>query len=255
MPTHTDSLNDRTAQTCALLMALLGILHVLVGPVGMAVSGAPAILGTMAAIGGGLAAAGIGGKMLSAPDKRSPGSFVPEQNEELFEQADRMRDPSYGFGQFRRLARDSAGTMDQTLQATAATGGSERLAQTRQQQQVQESANNIMEQFGQFRLNTNQQANQLLQQGISNQLQGQQMAQRQNLQRSKTFQDAFGQVASVGGSLLGQGVGGMMGQSMGGGQRISQQIMSNQNALGALRAGRNAGFFPQQQSFSDVFGN
>jgi hypothetical protein len=197
-------------------MAALGLLHVLVGPVGVAVEGTSAILGTLAAVGGGLAAGGIAGGFLSRPDRRSPESFVPEENEELFEQADRMRDPSFGFGQFRQLARDSAGTMDQTLQATAATGGSERLARTRQQEQVQQAANDIMDRFGQFRLQAQQQAANVQQQGISNLLQGQQMAQRQNLQRSQATQNLFGSIANLGAGLAGQATGQMMAPSGGG---------------------------------------
>jgi hypothetical protein len=226
MPYHTNSFNDRTARTCALLMGALGLLHVLVGPVGVAVEGASAILGTLAAVGGGLAAGGIAGGFLSRPDKRSPDSFVPEENEDLFGQADRMRDPSYGFGQFRQLARDSAGTMDQTLQATAATGGSERLARTRQQEQVQQAANDIMDRFGQFRLQAQQQAANVQQQGISNLLQGQQMAQRQNLQRSQATQNLFGSIANLGAGLAGQGLGQMMAPS-GGGMSFGQMRNSS----------------------------
>jgi len=164
-------------------------------------------IGTLTAIGAGLSAAGAVGGLLSRPDRRSAESFVPGANEALLDQAQEMRDPSYGFGQFRRLARDAAGTMDQTLQATAATGGSERLARTRQQAQTQRQLNDVMDQFGQFRLSADQQAANIQNQAISNLMRGQRMAQRQNLQRSRSTMSLFNNIAGIGGTLFGQGLG------------------------------------------------
>jgi len=167
-------------------------------------------IGTLTAIGAGLTAAGIGGSLLGRPDKRSADSFVPDANEALLDQAQKMREPSYGFGQFRRLANEAAGTMDQTLQATAATGGSERLARVRQAEQEQQAANDIMERFGQFRLQSAQQAANVQNQAISNLMRGQRMSQRQNLQRSQATMSLFNNIAGMGGTLLGQGLGGGM---------------------------------------------
>jgi hypothetical protein len=220
-------------------MAALGLLHVLVGPVGVAVDGTAAILGTLAAVGGGLAAGGIAGGFLSRPDRRSPESFVPDENEELFDQAERLRDPNFGFSQFRRLASDTAGTADQRLQATAATGGSERMARLQQAEREQQRADQMLDQFGQFRLQTNQQANQMLQAGVSNQMQGQQMAQRQNLQRSQATQNLFGSIANLGAGLAGQGVGGMMSNQMFG--QMRQQSMPQGQFMGGGLGGQNMG--------------
>jgi hypothetical protein len=199
-------------------MALLGLLDLLVGPIGV---GEPQealhaiALTTALAIGGGLAAAGgAAGGLLSRPDKRSAASFVPYENKILLDQADQLQDPTYGFGQFRRLANDAAGNADQTLQATAATGGSERLARTRQQAQAQQAANDIMDRFGQFRLQAQQQAANVRQQGIANKMQGQAMAQKQNLARSRATMSAFNSLTNMGTSLMGQGIGGAINKKM-----------------------------------------
>ena len=112
------------------------------------------------------------------------------------------------------MALDTAPSADQTLQATAAAGGSERLARVRQEQQAQQAANDIMKRFGQFRLNANQQANQLLSQRQQGQLranlQARQMAQKQNLARDRSTQSIFNNIAGIGGSLLGVGLGGIV---------------------------------------------
>jgi len=256
MPMPTPCFDTNASQRLAycLTLAVLGLVSITWGDPTAVTGGQTALLGTLAAIGGGLAAGGIAGGFLSRPDERSPESFVPEENEELFEQAERLRDPSFGFGQFRRLANEAAGTADQTLQATAATGGSERLARTRQQAQVQQAANDIMDRFGQFRLQAQQQAASVQQQGIGNLLQGQRMAQKQNLARDRATMSLFNNIASLGGQVGATAAGQLGAQQLfdGGGQSF-RQFRRNQNSLGALRAGRQAGVLPQRQSFSDIF--
>ena len=211
------------------LMAVCGLVQLAVGtgPAGM-----QAILGTLAAIGGGLAAGGIAGGFLSRPDSKSPGDFRVDADpgNRLLERSQELRDPSYGFQEFRTMALSAAPSADQTLQATAAAGGSERLARVRQEQQSQQAANDIMERFGQFRLNANQQANQLLSQRQQDQLraslQAQKQSQRQNLQRSQATMSLFNNIASLGGSIAGTATGQLGAQSL---------IDSNPMSFGSFR--------------------
>jgi len=200
-PQSFDSTEDLVV---AALMAVCGLLQLAVGP---DPAGMQAILGTLAAVGGGLAAGGIAGGFLSRPDRKSPDQFTASGNERLFERAEELQDPSFGFQEFRKMALDTAPSADQTLQATAAAGGSERLAHVRQEQQSQQASNDIMERFGQFRLNANQQANQLLQAGVGNQMRAQQMAQKQNLSRSRATMSLFNNIASLGGQIAGTAAG------------------------------------------------
>jgi hypothetical protein len=197
-------------------MALCGLLQLAVGtdPVGVQAIAATTAL----AIGGGaLLAGGSAGGLLSRPDSKSPGDFRVDADpgNRLLKRSQQLRDPSYGFQEFRKMAFDTAPSADQTLQATAAAGGSERLARVRQEQQSQQAANDIMERFGQFRLNASQQANQLLSQRQQGQLradlQARQMAQKQNLARDRSTQSIFNNIAGIGGSLLGVGLGGIGG--------------------------------------------
>jgi len=231
-PQPFDSTEDLVV---AALMALCGLLQLAVGtdPVGMQAIAATTAL----AIGGGaLLAGGTAGGFLSRPDSKSPSAFRvnADPGNRLLERSQQLRDPSHGFGEFRKMALDTAPSADQTLQATAAAGGSERLARVRQEQQSQQAANDIMERFGQFRLNANQQANQLLQAGVGNQMRAQQMAQKQNLSRSRATMSLFNNLAALGGSIAGTATG----------QLGAQSIMnSNPSSFGQLRTlGQQAPF-------------
>ena len=223
-PQPFDSTEDLVV---TLLMALCGLVQLTVGP---DPTGMQAILGTLAAVGGGLAAGGIAGGFLSRPDRKSPDQFTAPGNERLFGRAEELQDPSFGFQEFRKMALDTATSADQTLQATAAAGGSERLARVRQEQQSQQAANDIMERFGQFRLNANQQANQLLQAGVGNQMRAQQMAQKQNLSRDRATMSLFNNIASLGGRIAGAAAGqaGAGAMSGGGGASFGQLRTSGQ---------------------------
>lgn len=165
-------------------------------------------IGTAAAIAGSaLTASGVLGGILSAPDNKSASDFQVKANDQLRNQFETMTDPSYGFGRFRKLANEAAGTMDQELQATAALGGSERLARARQAAETQDRVDQVMDQFSQFRLQTDQAANNLLGQLSQNQLRAQRMGQRQGLKRSEHFSSLANNVAGMGSTLLGQGFG------------------------------------------------
>jgi len=232
-PQPPDSTEDLVVTA---LMALCGLLQLAVGtdPAGM-----QAILGTLAAVGGGLAAGGIAGGFLSRPDSKSPDNFRVDADpgNRLLKRSQQLQDPSYGFQEFRTMALDTAPSADQTLQATAAAGGSERLARVRQEQQAQQAASDIMERFGQFRLNASQQANQLLSQRQQGQLQAnlqaRQMAQKQNLSRSRATMSLFNNIASLGGQIAGTAAGqaGAAAMSGGGGTSFGQLRTSGSQPL------------------------
>ena len=193
------------------LMALCGLLQLVVPAAG---GGDPAalqaILGTLAAIGGGLAAGGIAGGFLSRPDAESP------QADRLQRRASDMRSKigsTKGFAQFRRLANQGRMGLDEFLMQQEAQGGSQRLAELAAARQAREAGDQALSQFGQFRLNRDRQlrsgANQLLTQGA-------QMQQQQRQARTQATMSLFNNIASLGGSIGGTATGQLGAQAMSG---------------------------------------
>jgi hypothetical protein len=179
-----------------------------------------AILGTLAVIGGGLAAGGIAGSLLSRPDANSP------QADHLQKRAAKMRSKigsTKGFAEFRRLASQGRMGLDEFLMQQEAQGGSQRLAELAAARQAREAGDQVLSQFGQFRLNRDRQlrsgANRLLMKGAG-------LQQQQRQARSRATMSLFNNIASLGGSIAGTALGQLGVKSM---------MNSNPSSFGQLR--------------------
>jgi len=181
-----------------------------------------AALGTLAAIGGGMAAAGIAGGFLSRPDKNAP-------NQPLLDRAEELQSPDpEAFQRFRRLAVQARPGLDEFMMAQEAQGGGQRMAELAAARQAREAGDQALNQFGQFRLNQSQQANRLISQA-------QQMQMQQENRRSQATMSLFNNIASIGGSLATQGLG-QLGQ-----MRMMKQSGNSMGQTPGFRTGRTTG--------------
>jgi len=153
-----------------------------------------AILGTLAAVGGGLAAGGILGGFLSRPDKNA--DIGP-----LLDRVDELTGPNpEQFARFRRLAAAAGPGLDEFMMVQEAQGGGQRMAELAAARQARRAGDQALNQFGQFRASQSQQANRLL-------AQASQMQQRQQLARSRSTMSLFNNIASLGGQVAGTSLG------------------------------------------------
>ncbi len=171
-------------------------------------------------IGGGLSLAGSLASFLSPSGEFSAESVTPDLSG-LQGQADQLRDPNFGLQQFLRLAQQSVPGQDDFFSILNTLGGSTLDAEAQFEQARAGANEQALGAQGQFSLNAQGQAGNILQFIASLQQQAQIASAQSRQSGAQNKIDIFNQLASAGSSLAGFGLGG--GNTNTGGQFGGQQ--------------------------------